>query len=272
MIRSNPFIIGNGILTATPSYSDSVLAGPYLSIQNCIDLFPEELRSEGRKVGIKQMNGRIATYEWIEIEPNVWDLQPFNVSNAEQIINSGENYNNFQLMGDIVVLTNTNAQAILTGLDPVDYKQVTFVNNSDFDFRINSEDQNSLPENRVKLPTGMASIGIEGTCVFAYIESDNRWQIIDAFASRYRPEHRGLSETEVEVVLPGGISETRPITELIVFRDAQSTLMTKDELNTAYSNRPRGFQVICKQISRIYIKVDDNTSDWQFIITSENVL
>jgi hypothetical protein len=108
-------------------------------------------------------------------------------------------------------------------------------------------------------------MGIQGTTELVYVDSIERWQIVDSFASKYRPEHRGLDEFQVEVVGPGAISETREIIELIVFRDAQSTDMTEANLNTAYPNANRGFHVICKQIGKTYIKEDDNTNEWHYV-------
>jgi hypothetical protein len=100
-----------------------------------------------------------------------------------------------------------------------------------------------------------------------YVDSIERWQIVDAFASKYRPEHRGLDEFEVEVVGPQAVSETREIIELIVFRDAQSTDMTRTELDTAYPNADRGLHVVCNQISKTYILDDINTSPrgWHYL-------
>ena len=189
----------------------------------------------------------------------------------EQIIASGGNYNNLEINAEIIQFTNTNAQAIVNGFSFEAYKRITLINNSDFDVRLNAEDTNSDENKRIKLPTGLTNMGIQGTTELVYVDSIERWQIVNSFASKYRPEHRGLDEFQVEVVGPQAVSETREITELIVFRDAQNSTMDKADLNTAYPNVNRGFQVVCKQISTIYIKVDNNLNDWQSITTGSNV-
>jgi len=190
----------------------------------------------------------------------------------EQIIASGGNYNNLEINAEIIQFTNTNAQAIVNGFSFEAYKRITLINNSDFDVRLNAEDTNSDENKRIKLPTGLTNMGIQGTTELVYVDSIQRWQIVDSFASKYRPEHRGLDEFEVEVVGPNAISETREIIELIVFRDAQSTDMTRTQLDAAYPDAERGFNVICNQIAKTYILDDINTSPsgWHYL-THETV-
>jgi hypothetical protein len=107
---------------------------------------------------------------------------------------------------------------------------------------------------------------IQGTTELVYVDSIERWQIVDSFASKYRPEHRGLDQFEVEVVGPQAVSETREIIELIVFRDAQATDMTETQLNAAYgTDKKRGFQVVCKQINKTYVKEDESGNKWHYI-------
>jgi len=179
-----------------------------------------------------------------------------------QNVDTGGNFNNLQLTGNYLEFTNTNGQAILTGFDYSKYRLISIINNGDFEIRLNSEDTNSDPDKRIQLPTGIANTGIQGSCTLIYMPSLQRWQIFDQFASKYRPEHRGLPDTQVEVVTSDARSETVPIIELEVFRDAQSSAMSKADLNTAYPDALRGFMVICKQIDLIYKKVDSNTNDW----------
>ena len=185
----------------------------------------------------------------------------------EQIISSGGNYNNLDLTGNTLHFTNNNAQAIVNGFDSSKYKRVTLINNSSFDVRLNAEDTNSDENKRIKLPTGLTNMGIQGTTELVYINSIERWQIVDSFASKYRPEHRGLDEFEVEVVGPNAISETREIIELIVFRDAQVTDLTLADLDTLYPDERRGFHVICPLINKTYIKENENTNPntWHYI-------
>ena len=208
--------------------------------------------------------GGVGSGEYEPVESD-FNLVPTTSEIIEQIVDSGGNYNNLELTGNVIQFTNTNAQAIVNGLNFNAYKRVTLINNSDFDVRLNAESANSDENKRIKLPTGLTQIGIQGTTKLVYVDSIERWQIVDSFASKYRPEHRGLDEFEVEVVGPGAISETREIIELIVFRDAQSTDMTEANLNTAYPNANRGFHVICNQINKTYIKEDDNTNEWHYV-------
>ena len=190
----------------------------------------------------------------------------------EQIIASGGNYNNLEINAEIIQFTNTNAQAIVNGFSFEAYKRITLINNSDFDVRLNAEDTNSDENKRIKLPTGLTNMGIQGTTELVYVDSIERWQIVDSFASKYRPEHRGLDEFQVEVVGPGAISETREIIELIVFRDAQTTDMTRTGLDAAYPDKNRGFHVVCNQISKTYIldNINTNPRGWHYL-THETV-
>jgi len=183
----------------------------------------------------------------------------------EQIISSGGNYNNLDLTGNILHFTNNNAQAIVNGFDSSKYKRVTLINNSSFDVRLNAEDTNSDENKRIKLPTGLTNMGIQGTTELVYINSIERWQIVDSFASKYRPEHRGLDEFEVEVVGPGAISETREIAELIITRASQTTNLSRANLNTLYPDAFEGQMIFCRQINLIYIKSDVGASNWQSI-------
>ena len=210
--------------------------------------------------------GGVGSGEYEPVESD-FNLVPTTSGIIEQIIDSGGNYNNLELTGNVIQFTNTNAQAIVNGFSFEAYKRITLINNSDFDVRLNAEDTNSDENKRIKLPTGLTNMGIQGTTELVYINSIERWQIVDSFASKYRPEHRGLDEFQVEVVGPQAVSETREIIELIVFRDAQSTDMTRTELDAAYPDADRGFHVICKQIAKTYILDDINTnpSGWHYL-------
>jgi len=210
--------------------------------------------------------GGVGSGEYEPVESD-FNLVPTTSEIIEQIIDSGGNYNNLELTGNVIQFTNTNAQAIVNGFSFEAYKRITLINNSDFDVRLNAEDTNSDENKRIKLPTGLTNMGIQGTTELVYVNSIERWQIVDSFASKYRPEHRGLDEFQVEVVGPDAISETREIIELIVFRDAQSTDMTRTELDAAYPDADRGFNVVCNQIAKTYILDDINTSPsgWHYL-------
>ncbi len=183
------------------------------------------------------------------------------------VIDSGGNYHNLELEGNILVLTNTNAQAIFTGFDFSVYKSLTIINNGAFPAVLNNEDPNSDANKQIKLPTGLASIGIEGSSQIIYVESIEKGQIVDSFASKYRPEHRGLTESMVEVVNTNAESETHPMIDAIVFRDAQSTPMSHADLEAAYPV-DRGIQVVCEQINTIYFKTKTSPAKWEEITTT----
>jgi hypothetical protein len=190
---------------------------------------------------------------------------------AEMIIDSGGNYNNLELTGNILHFTNTNAQAIITGFDSSVYKTIYIVNKSDFVNQVNRLDSNSSPANQVDTPSDMAVIGIEGAARFDYIDSIQKWQLTTLFATKLMPEHRAIQEAGVVVVNPGGASETKEMIELETFRDAQATVMTKAELNTAYPNAVKGFEVICNQINIIYKKTE-SIGEWKPITMGNNVV
>jgi hypothetical protein len=210
--------------------------------------------------------GGVGSGEYEPVESD-FNLVPTTSEIIEQIVDSGGNYNNLELTGNVIQFTNTNAQAIVNGFSFNAYKRITLINNSDFDVRLNAEDTNSDENKRIKLPTGLTQIGIQGTTELVYVDSIERWQIVDAFASKYRPEHRGLDEFQVEVVGPQAVSETREIIDLIVFRDTQATDMTRTELDLAYPDADKGFRVVCNQIAKTYILDNINSSPkgWHYL-------
>jgi len=211
--------------------------------------------------------GGVGSGEYEPVESD-FNLVPTTSEIIEQIIDSGGNYNNFNLEGNLIQFTNENAQAIINGFDFSVYKRITLINNSDFDVRLNAEDTNSDENKRIKLPTGLTQIGIQGTTELVYVDSIERWQIVDSFASKYRPEHRGLDEFQVEVVGPDAVSETREIIELMVFKPAVDSDLSEADLNNDYSDEENGFQVICPLLNKIYIKVDKTNGVWHSIDTT----
>ena len=208
--------------------------------------------------------GGVGSGEYQPVESD-FNLVPTTSEIIEQIVDSGGSYNNLELTGNVIQFTNTNAQAIVNGLNFNAYKRVTLINNSDFDVRLNAENINSDSDKQIKLPTGLTQIGIQGTTELVYVDSIERWQIVDSFASKYRPEHRGLDEFEVEVVGPGAISETIEIEELIITRASQTTNLSRADLNTLYPDSFEGQMIFCRQINLIYIKSDTGANNWQSI-------
>lgn len=178
-----------------------------------------------------------------------------------QEISSGGNYNNLEVTANLLVFTNTNAQAILNGV--WGKKDFHILNLSPtYDVMVNHDSASVTdPLRRIKLPTNAGSVGVKGTARVLFTESYGYF-ISDTWGSLYRPEFKGLTEEEIVTVNENSNAGSKKIVELKVFRDAQSTPMTKAELNTAYPTSVRGFEVICKLINTSYVKIDNNTNDW----------
>lgn len=205
---------------------------------------------------------RISTDGVIETE--------FDFDFTTQEITSGGNYNDLEVTGNLLVFTNENAQAILNGV--WGKKEFHILNlSTQYEVQINhnstSASGNGLP---IKLPTNGGSVGVKGTARILYTDNYGYF-VSDTWGSLYRPEFKGLTETKVVTVNEESNAGTRDIIELRVFRDAQSVDMSKADLNTAYPTALRGMEVICKQINKTYLKVDDNSNDW-VSISNTNVV
>lgn len=183
-----------------------------------------------------------------------------NLKLKEQVIESGGNINSLALTGNVLIFTNENAQAILNGIKHDGYKEIKLINRSDYAIRLNSLDMNAADSEQIKLPTGLGNIGIEGTSMLIYSEIEQRWLMTDIFASKYRPEHRGLTSTQVEVVNQEAESETREITNIFAVEPARVTAHTKATINEAYPDAPVGFSVYCDLVGKKYIKY--SATDW----------
>tara|TARA_Y100000034_G_scaffold29728_1_gene36133 strand:+ start:13448 stop:14287 length:840 start_codon:yes stop_codon:yes gene_type:complete len=182
-----------------------------------------------------------------------------------QNITSGGNKNDLELTGNVLVFTNENAQAIIQGLDPSKYNKVYLLNYSDYELALVNEASSSTAESRIALPTNMPTFGIEGVCELIYLPTIQRWKIVGAFGTKYRPEHRGLSEEMVMTVDEDAVSKTNPIIDLKLYRDAQTESMTNDQLNLEYPNARRGLEIVCPLLGLKYEKVDNNTNEWNTI-------
>lgn len=181
-----------------------------------------------------------------------------------QIISSGGNYNNLEVTASLLVFTNTNAQAILNGV--WGKKEFHILNLSPtYEVRINHDSLSVTdPLRRIKLPTNGGSVGVKGTARVLFTESYGYF-VSDTWGSLYRPEFKGLTETKIMTVNEDSNADSIGMTEFMVFRDAQSTAMTKAQLNTAYPDALRPFQVVCKVINTTYALMDDDTKDWNSI-------
>jgi hypothetical protein len=177
-----------------------------------------------------------------------------------QVISTGGNYNNLEITADLVVFTNTNAQAIINGVwGKSDFH---ILNLGSFEVRINHNSSSVLGSGQpIMLPTASGDMGIKGTARILKAPTYGYF-VSDTWGSRYRPEFSGLTETEVCTVNPQSRAETMKMKELYVYRDAQATPMTKAQLNTAYPTAERPLLVICPLINTKYELVDNNTKDW----------
>lgn len=171
----------------------------------------------------------------------------------EQEITSGGNYTDLQLTGNVLIFTNSNAQAILSGLAFDKYKEVKVLNRSDYSLKI-------IEDGNIELPGDLTNVGIEGAATLIYSEISSKWQMIGLFASKARPEHRGLTSTQVEVVNEDSESETREIVALFAVEPARVTAHTKATINEAYPDVPVGFSVYCDLVGKKYIKY--SATDW----------
>ena len=186
-----------------------------------------------------------------------------------QTITSGGNYNDLEITANLVIFTNENAQAILNGI--WGRKEFHILNLSTTHEVVINNDSSSVTGNGqpIKLPTASGAMGIQGTARILYANSTYGYFLADVWASKYRPEFDSLTETEVITVDANARASSIKTTEYEVFRDAQSTAMSKADLNTAYPSAVRPFNVVCNQLNLTYKKVDENNNDWVSISNTD---
>lgn len=181
---------------------------------------------------------------------------------THQIISTGGNYNNLEITADLVIFTNENAQAVINGIrGKKDFHLLNLSTNYEVKINHNSMSVSGLAK-PIKLPTANGSVGVKGTARILYANDDYGYFISDTWGSRYRPEFPNLIEEEIATVNEFSIAGTMKKTEYEVFRDAQTTTMTKAQLNIAYPNASRPFNVICPNINLIYKKINNDTNEW----------
>lgn len=186
-----------------------------------------------------------------------------------QIISSGGNYNNLEITADLVIFTNTNAQAIINGVwGKSDFLIWNY--SSVYEVKIN-HNSTSITGNgqAIILPTASGNMGVKGTARITKAAGYG-YLVVDAWNTKYRPEFGTLAETKAIVVNANNTAETRDIIEFIVFRDGQNVALSKAELNTLYppATTFRGFTVICNLINTTYRKIDNNSNDWDKFTTT----
>lgn len=181
-----------------------------------------------------------------------------------QEILSGGNYNNLEVTADLLVFKNENAQAILNGVwGKKDFHILNLSNTYEVKINHNSASVtgNGQP---IKLPTATGNMGIKGTARILQTAGYGYF-VADTWGSRYRPEFKGLTEKKVVTVNENSEAEAMDMTELMVFRDAQSAPMTAADLNAAYPNVSRPFQVVCNTINLIYVLDVNSPKTWSSI-------
>lgn len=178
-----------------------------------------------------------------------------------QVINSGGNYNDLEVTADLLVFTNTNAQAILNGVKG--RKEFHILNLSPtYEVRINHDSGSvSGGGHPLMLPTATGFMGVKGTARILFYENYGYF-VADTWGSLYRPEYQGLAKEVLMTVNENSRAGSVEMTEYEVFRDAQSVPMSSADLNIAYPDAVRPFNVVCPQINVMYRKMNDNTGEW----------
>ena len=178
-----------------------------------------------------------------------------------QTIATGGNYNNLEITADLVVFTNEDAQAIINGVwGKKDFHVLNL--STKYEIRINNSSTSISGKGQaIKLPTIGGNMGIKGTARILQTAGYGYF-VADTWGSKYRPEHIGLTETELQTVNENSVAGTMKTVEFMIFRDAQTVAMTKADLNASYSLYSRPLQIVCPALNLIYVKTSDDTNNW----------
>lgn len=256
------FSLNNQVSIKNPHSRVSKWWGPYNSITEA-KTATAAVRNIGFPVGIMQ-DGYVVEHIWQKVDDGFDFISEGTAT--EQFVDTGGNFTDLEVTADAVVFENENAQAILSGI--VSSKNViTLINRSTtFQLAVFSEGS-SVPAGarKIKLREGQAQTSIQGVTTLRYSASLGMYEIASEIGMPYAPEYVGkFTEIVAQCVNPDGETEGMPFEEIEVYRNAQSTLMTKAELNTAYENAQQGFQAVCPLIGIIYKKMDNfSTGVWQ---------
>ncbi|WP_304139812.1 hypothetical protein [Mesonia mobilis] len=253
------FSLNNQVSIKNPHSRVSKWWGPYNSITEA-KTETAAVRNIGFPVGIMQ-DGYVVEHIWQKVDDG-FDFVKDGVFTT-QTIDSGGNYTDLEVTADLLIFTNENAQAILHGVwGKKEFHILNLSETYEVEIPHNSESV-SGNGNGIQLPTTMSgSVGIKGTARILFANNEYGYFVADTWGSTYRPEFSGLTENEVVIVGPDAKASTVKMFELEVFRDAQTTEMTKDQLNEAYPDAKRPFRVWCPQLSLYYVIVDDNNKNW----------
>lgn len=198
-------------------------------------------------------------------------LRPINGFETQEIT-SGGNYNDLEVTGDLLVFSNTNAQAILNGI--WGKKEFHILNLSDqYEVQIN-DNSSSVSGNGqpIRTPISSLGVGVKGTARILSAESYGYF-VSDVWASLSRPEfydvNNPITENRVMVIKPDYTADSEATFDYELFRDAQNVPMTSAELDIAYPTAERSTQIICEQINTVYKKVKSSPSEWRSFVYND---
>ena len=111
-----------------------------------------------------------------------------------QIISTGGNYNSLEVTADLLIFTNTNAQAILNGIwGKSDFHILNL--SPTYEVRINHNSGSVTGGGQpIMLPTASGNMGVKGTARILKTATYGYF-VADTWGSKYRPEFTGLTET-----------------------------------------------------------------------------
>ena len=196
---------------------------------------------------------------------NVWSFGGGGAAElSETVISTGGSKHNFNLYGNNVVVFNTSSNSTLTGLESGEIKEVIIINKGTGSVDVLSNSSNSASSNRFQLAVPLIKIPQNGVLRVYFSEIDNVWKVANIEGIPTNLAHLGLTEDQVLMIGPDGITRTEEAKDIFIANDVRTTLYTTDaELNTDYSDAFRGVRVQCSQTLQVCEKLDNSsTGKW----------
>ena len=196
---------------------------------------------------------------------NVWSFGGGGAAElSETVISTGGSKHNFNLDGNNVVVFNTSSNSTLTGLESGKIKEVIIINKGTGAVDVPSNSSNSASSNRFQFAVSVIKIPQNGVLRVYFSEIDNVWKVANLEGIPTNLAHLGLTEDQVLVIGPDGITRTEEAKDIFIANDVRTTLYTTDaELNTDYSDAFRGVRVQCSQTLQVCEKLDNSsTGKW----------
>lgn len=196
---------------------------------------------------------------------NVWSFGGGGAAElSETVISTGGSKHNFNLDGNNVVVFNTSSNSTLTGLESGEIKEVIIINKGTGAVDVPSNSSNSASSNRFQFAVSVIKIPQNGVLRVYFSEIDNVWKVSNIEGIPTNLAHLGLTEDQVLVIGPDGITRTEEAKDIFIANDVRTTLYTTDaELNTDYSDAFRGVRVQCSQTLQVCEKLDNSsTGKW----------